>query len=345
MAMHFHDNPIYMDQIRAIARELPHRENTICITGATGMIGSCLTDILLCADEEYGNRFSVIALGRNESKLRERFAYAAGSPFLKFAVRNIMAPLELDNEPDFILHLASNADPRNYALYPAETLLANVCGTHNMLDYCRAHKKTRLLMTSTFEVYGKNGDREVFSEDDSGEVDLNQIRSCYPESKRAAEIMMRCYHQEYGVDCVIARLSSIYGPTMASDDSKAHAQFIRNGLRKENIVLKSEGLQRRTYTYLMDTTSAILTIMFRGESGQAYNVSNENSVASIAEVAGTVAHICGTKVVYDLPDDVESRGFSRPQNCILDNGKLRALGWSGRYTLTEGLKATIKILS
>ena len=343
--MHFHNNPDYMDQIRKVAAQLPQRDSTICITGATGMIGSCLTDTLLCADEEYGNRFRVVAMGRNEDKLRERFAYADGLPFLDLAVRDVLDPPVFDAEPDYILHLASNADPRSYALYPAETLLANVLGTYHMLDYCRAHTKTRLLMTSTFEVYGKDGDRDVFREDDSGEIDLNQIRSCYPESKRTAEILMRCYHQEYGVDCVIARLSSIYGPTMASDDSKAHAQFIRNGLRKESIVLKSEGLQKRTYCYLMDAVSAILTVLFRGESGQAYNISNENSVATIAEVAETVARICGTEVVRDLPDDVERRGFSRPQNCILDNGKLRALGWRGEYTLEQGLRSTIGILA
>ena len=84
--------------------------------------------------------------------------------------------------------------------------------------------------------------------------------------------------------------------------------------------------------------------MLHGDYGTAYNISNENAVVSIAEVAQTVATIVGTKVVFDLPDEVESRGFSKPQNCILNNEKLRAMGWSGHYTLKEGLEETIHIL-
>ena len=343
--MQLHDHAVYMDQVRSVAASLPQQHSTVCVTGATGMIGSCLIDILLCADMEFHNNINVVALARNKEKLEARFANYADNPFLSFAVHDVMVPLALDMKLDYILHTASNADPQNYALYPAETLLTNVFGTYNMLEYCRANRATRLLMTSTFEVYGKNEGQDHFKEEDSGEVALNQIRSCYPESKRTAEIMMRCYHQEYNVDCVIARLCSIYGPTMAKNDSKAHAQFIRNGINKENIVLKSEGLQRRTYCYLMDAVSGILTVLFKGESGQAYNVANEKSIASIAEVAETVARICGTQVVRDLPNEIEQRGFSRPQNCILDNSKLLALGWQGQYTLEQGMRATIDILS
>ena len=94
----------------------------------------------------------------------------------------------------------------------------------------------------------------------------------------------------------------------------------------------------------MDAVSGILTVLFKGESGQAYNIANEKSIASIAEVAETVSKICGTKVVHDLPDDIEQQGFSRPQNCILENKKLAALGWNGRYTLEEGLSSALEIL-
>ena len=216
-------------------------------------------------------------------------------------------------------------------------------GAKNVLDYCKG-KTTRALLTSSFEVYGKL-EQDEYCEDQYGVIDLNLIRSCYPESKRTAEMLFRSYADEYGVNCVIARLSSIYGPTMKADDSKAHAQFIRNALVGENIVLKSKGSQLRTYCYVMDAVSGILTVLFRGKNrGEAYNVANENSVATIAEVAQTIADYAGTKVVFDIPDAVESKGFSKFQNCVLKTDKLKSLGWSGKYDLKAGINETMVIL-
>ncbi|MBR4906243.1 MAG: NAD-dependent epimerase/dehydratase family protein [Clostridia bacterium] len=339
------DSTLYREQLSLIAEEIPKVDATILVTGATGMIGSCLVDALLYADVHFGNHLRVIALGRSTDKLLRRFAYESDTDRLRLAAQDICEPLSIDEPIDYILHAASNADPVSYALYPAETLLTNLVGTKNVLDYCKDHPKTRLLFTSTFEVYGRiNEKADGYRETDSGEIDLNAIRSCYPESKRCAEILMRCYQKEYNVDFVIARLCSIYGPTMAESDSKAHAQFLRNGLEGQDIVLKSKGLQKRTYCYLLDTVKGIFFTLFRGKSGEAYNISYEKSVASIAEVAETVACICGTKVVYDLPSAIESQGFSRPQDCVLNNDKLKELGWTGSYTLEEGLRSTIAII-
>lgn len=342
--MNVNNSKEYMSQLSVIADAITLRDCTVLVTGATGMIGSSLVDVLLMADREYGKNIKVIAMGRKEGKLKDRFSYAPNQDQLSFIVQDISAPIKPDTDIDYIIHTASNADPRNYSLYPAETLLTNVYGTNAILDYCKDHPGVRMLFTSTFEVYGKDGDRDVYEEETSGVIDLNQIRSCYPVSKKCAEILLRCYHSEYGVDGVIARLSSIYGPTMSKEDSKAHAQFMRNGLKGEDIVLKSKGSQKRTYCYLMDAVDGIFTILEKGQSGEAYNVSNDQSVATIAEVAGTVAKICGTQVIFDIPDEIERRGFSRPQNCVLDNSRLRSLGFRGKYSLEDGLRSTMNII-
>ena len=332
----------YLKEIRTVAEQIPKMACTVLVTGATGMIGSCIVDTILCSDKELGNKIKVAVVGKNKDKLKQRFDYA--NPNMIFYIfQDIMQPLTSSFFFDYIIHMASKADPISYALYPVETLLTNLYGTNNVLEYCR-NNKTRVLFTSTFEAYGRIPGRYEYKEEDSGEIDLNSIRSCYPESKRCAEILMKCYHQEYNVDCVIARLSSIYGPTMAENDSKAHAQFIRNALARKNIVLKSEGLQKRTYCYLMDAVSGLLTVLFKGKGGEAYNISNEKSVTSIADLAKTVADLSHVKVVFDQPSNIERSGFSRSHDCVLANEKLRNLGWTGKYSLKEGLRSTLEIL-
>lgn len=330
------ESKLYRESIKKIASELPEKKGNVLITGATGLIGSCMADVLLEANKD-GSCFNIYVLGRNEEKIMSRFYCNS----VHIIAQNITETFSIDNM-DYIIHAASNADPKSYALYPAETILTNVIGAKNVLEYCK-NKKTRALLTSTFEVYGELK-KDIYSEEDYGLLDYNQIRSCYPESKRVAELLFRTYHDEYDVDCVIARLASIYGPTMSETDSKAHAQFIRNAIRGENIVLKSEGLQKRTYCYLMDAVSGLFTVLFKGNKGEAYNVANSNSVATIANVAKTVAEIAGTEVVFDIPDEIEKKGFSKPLNCVLNSRKLESLGWSGKYDLRTGLYETISIL-
>ena len=328
----------YKKAIDAVASDISATGGRILVTGATGLIGSCIVDVLLEANASFGKKFEIYALGRNEDRLMSRFGTADG---LNLIVQDVTEPIIVEGL-DYIIHAASNADPISYARYPVETIITNIQGAKSVLDYCKS-KNTRVLFTSTFEVYGKL-EQDEYDEEQYGIIDLNLIRSCYPESKRTAEMLFKSYTDEYGVDCVIARLSSIYGPTMKDDDSKAHAQFIRNALAGKNIVLKSKGDQIRTYCYVMDAVSGLLAVLFRGESGEVYNVANENSIVSIAELAQTIADYAGTKVVFDLPNEVESKGFSKAQNCVLKTGKIKDLGWNGRYDLKAGISETLTIL-
>lgn len=329
---------MYSESVKKMASKLGIKDSSILVTGATGLIGSCLVDVLIEANKCGANN-RIYALGRSKDKMEVRFGTAV-TP----VEQDIVTPISDDYEFDYIFHGASNADPRSYATQPVETILTNILGNKNILDYCKNHKHTKMLLTSTFEVYGEIPGVDVYFEDMSGVIDQTVLRNGYPESKRSCELLLRSYVDEYSVSAVIARLPSVYGPTMLKNDSKAHAQFIRNALNGENIILKSKGEQRRTYSYVIDVVSALMKIMECGVAGEIYNVSNEKSVASIAEVAKTCADIARTKVVFDLPNEVEAKGFSRSKNCILDNTKLKSLGWEGQYSLLDGLTETIESL-
>lgn len=336
------NNTLYTEALCGIVDYVDAENSSFLVTGATGLIGSAVIDLLMTANEA-GKANHVYALGRSREKMTARFASHADKATFHIIEQDVCRPLDENIHFDYIIHGASNADPISYAKYPAETMLTNIQGTYNILEYGRKHPACRILVMSTFEVYG-NASKDVYREEDAGVIDFNVLRSCYPESKRSVELLAHCYHDEYGVNTSIVRLSSIYGPTMAKSDSKAHAQFMRKALAGEDIVLKSKGEQRRTYTYVLDAVSAIFAVLLKGKADECYNISNEHSIASIADVAQEVAAISGQKVVCDLPTELEAKGFSKPQDCILDNTKLKSLGWTGQYTLHDGMTECLNIL-
>ena len=220
---------------------------------------------------------------------------------------------------------------------------ANLLGTIRLLEYLRAQGGGRFLLLSTGEIYGENPTLpEGFSEGDHGWVDSMQPRACYPESKRAAETLCAAYAAQYGVDALAARLCHVYGPTFTASNSRADAQFIRRALAGEDIVLKSAGTQVRSFCYVADAAAALLTLLQRGEAGQAYNVANRNSVASIRQYAETLADIAGVRVAFDVPPEVERAGYTRVTRAVLNPGKLEALGWRPRYDLRAGLEQTFR---
>ena len=330
---------MYRDGILEIAKEIKIKNASVLVTGATGLIGSCAVDVLVAANEKFNANITIYAMSRSKETVKKRF----GNSVIP-VVQNITTSLMDNVEYNFILHGASNADPKLYAMQPAETMVTNIIGTKNILDYCVRHKNTRMVFTSTFEVYGYIEGKEIYSEDMSGIIDQTVLRNGYPESKRSCELLIRSYVDEYKVKAVIARLPSVYGPTMLESDSKAHAQFLWNALKGEDIVLKSKGDQKRTYCYVIDVVSALFAIFEKGENGSIYNISNENSVASIAEVAELCANLTDTHVIYESPDAIESKGFSKTKSCILENSKLKELGWSGKYSLIDGLIETLEYL-
>lgn len=335
-------NSNYIGDLLNIIQYIPNRKLSILVTGATGLIGSCLIDAFCYANDNMNRDYTVYAMGRTLKSLKARFPYT--SSHLHFLEQNVQSPLSADLIFDYIVNAASNADPITYALYPAETILTNIIGTKNVLDYALVHPETVILLTSTIEVYGQLNNIDAIPEDAFGLIDFNQTRSGYPESKRTAELLCKSYLEEYGVKVVIARLGYIYGPTMLETDNKVVAQFIRNVLKHENIVLKSKGEQRRSYCYVSDAVAAMCVVLFLGKNGQAYNIASDCSITTIEEMAEIAAKIGGCNITYQSPTVLESKGFSKSIDNILNTNKLQTLGWEPIYDLESGLQQTLDIL-
>lgn len=317
------------------------RGATVLVTGATGLIGACLTDALACANRERGLGARVIALCRDSARARARFAGADGVTPAAADLTDFSGALP---QADFVVHAASNAHPSAFSADPVGTMRANLLGVMRLLEGLRAGGR-RLLFVSTGEIYGENpAVTGGFREDDFGRIDPMNPRSCYPESKRAAETLCASYASQYGLDCVVARLCYVYGPTVSAANTRADAQFLRRALRGEDIVLKSDGAQLRSYCYVADTVRGLLAALISGARGEAYNVAAHGEAHTIREFAETLARLAGVRVTFERPPEAEKRGYSPVSRAVQDAGKLEALGWSARVPLEEGLSRTLRIL-
>lgn len=336
------ENALYQQDLRNIV-SMPGIETlhgkTILITGATGMVGTHLIDALMLLGD-----VKVYAVGRDKNRAMDRLGSYYDSPLFTFVEQDVCNKFPSDIKPDIIIPLASNTHPLAYSQYPVETMLINIKGAEHALNLAVETGAT-VLYPSTVEVYGNAIGEDTFSEDYTGKLNLSTSRSCYTESKRSAEAMCQSFIAEKGAKVKIVRLSRLFGPTMLMTDSKASSQFIKKALVHEDIILKSEGNQLFSYTYITDAVRAMLHVLIYGEVGTAYNISCESCDVRLKEFAGLCAQYNGKDVIFELPSETERKGFSVAQKAVLDNSRLRSIGWTPLYNMKEALWRTLDIIA
>ena len=313
----------------------------IAVSGASGLIGAAIMDILLRLNMRDKANISIIALGRNKNAMEKRFSYAGNDGYI-FIAHDFLENDALKIEADYFVHCAGICSPKLYISSPVETIMGNISGLNSVLNCAKDGKIKRVLYISSSEVYGIKSNAIPFEESEHGEINILDSRSCYPCAKSLCENLCISYANEYGVDVVIGRPGHIYGACTSVNDDRAYAQFFRKALARENVVLKSAGDQIRSYCYSLDCGSALLTILCNGSCGQAYNISNHNSIVSIREFAQEICNVAGTRLIFANPTDEEKKSFNKMNTSALDATKLEGLGWTGKFDIHEGVKASLQ---
>lgn len=320
------------------------KSKNLLVTGASGQIGGAVVSLLTRVEESCHGGLRIIAATRNQESFERK---------LGFLPREIVANahfdatevFECDSHIDSVIHCAGYGDPSAFVNDPVGVMMANIVGLNRLLFYLARQSSGRMLFVSSGEVYGQGAiDVMSFEEGYSGSIDTTSFRSCYPMAKRAGEALCSSYLKQYGVDSVIARQCHVFGPGFSSRDSRVTAQFLRAAADLQPIVMKSDGSQVRSYMFELDVASAYIVLLACGQSGEAYNVAPDY-ITSIRELGESIAACAGTALRIELNSiSAESAGVGGITRSVLDNSKLRELGWHASFDLNDGVATCVSAL-
>lgn len=304
---------------------------TTLVTGGAGFIGSHLCEKLLT------DGYNIVCLDNLCTSKKENISHLLNDKNFTYLQHDITKPLTINEEVNFIFHLASPASPVDYQKMPIETLLTGSSGTHNALEFAK-EKDATFLLASSSEVYG---DPTAHPQLESYWGSVNPIgpRSCYDEAKRFAEALTMAYHRKHDLDVRIARIFNTYGPRMRADDGRAIPNFITQALANKPITVYGNGSQTRSFCYVSDMVDGICRMMFSGKAkGEVINLGNPNEV-TIRELAEKVKKLINSdsEIAFKaLPQD-------DPQRRCPDISRAREiLNWEPKVDLDAGLIETIE---
>ncbi|MGQ4872685.1 MAG: UDP-glucuronic acid decarboxylase family protein [Promethearchaeia archaeon] len=319
----------------------------ILVTGGAGFLGSWVCDVLIKQEA------NVICIDNLSSGRFENINHLMDNPNFRFINHDISEPIYfgLTNHPngvcigditklDIVMHMASRASPFEFQKFPIEIIKSNTLGTMNALEIAKAHNAL-FFYTSTSEVYGNPPPEAVPTpETYFGHVNPVGPRSCYDESKRAGEAIIKAYELQHNLKTKIVRIFNTSGPRIrhGPEFGRVIPNFIYQALHDEDVTVFGDGSQTRSFTYVTDEIEGILKIVhYKQALGEVINLGNDKEY-TILELAKKIIELTNSKskiVFKPLPIDDPIR--RRP---VLEKAK-KLINWEPTTSLEEGLKKTI----
>ena len=313
----------------------------VLITGANGLIGKALVKKLILHNGR--KPIEVYALVRNLEKARKVFSVLPNNN-LHIIVSDVCELPAENLNIDYIVHGASKTASKQFVNEPVEVIKSSVCGTERLLEFARMNPVKAFVYLSTMEVYGAPDSEDEITEESATNLISTSVRSSYPESKRLCECLCAAYSSEYGVPAKVVRLTQTFGEGVEYNDGRVFAEFARCAIEGRDIVLKTKGETKRNYVDIRDAVNAILTVLIKGNIGEAYNIANESTYCSIFEMALLVAReFGGGKVNVRIEDngDAEIMGYAKTLKMNLSAEKLKSLGWEPEFSLKDSYREMI----
>ena len=312
------------------------------VTGGAGFIGSHLCEALLNAGWEV---FALDDLSTssmaNVNHLKERWDF-------HLVVDSVLSPAvvnELVHKCDVVFHLAAAVGVRLIVEQPVRTLVTNVQGTEIVLDHCHRFEK-RVLIASTSEIYGDHREEVPLAEDARRVYGPTTARRwAYADSKAMDELLALAYHQERGLDVVIARLFNTVGPRQSGQYGMVIPSFVERALAGRPLEIHGDGTQTRCFCHVSDTVLALQGLMDeRSTSGEIFNVGSSSRIR-ILDLAQRVIEMTrsDSELTFIPYDKVYGQGIEDMTHRIPSTEKIRdAIGWQATFDLDVILADVIK---
>lgn len=343
-------NPIIAEDIASIVKNTDLDWNKfsnkkVAVTGATGLLGRLTVLALSYANRCFDLNVRILAFVRNLDKATAIYGQGEYDE-IDFVIQDVLEPVASNITADYLIHGASVTTSKLMVDSPVETILTAIEGTKNMLDFAVRCKMEGVVYLSSMEAYGiiNASHGEVF-EGDLGFIDPLNVRSSYSEGKRMTECLCASYASQYSVKVKIARLAQTFGAGIDKNENRVFAQFARSVMHNEDIVLHTKGEKANCYCYTSDAVSGLLTLLLKGEAGQAYNVANMDTFCSIKEMAEIFLQSnrnSTSKLVFDIPKDISKFGYAPNSIVKLNSEKIMSLGWKPMYNMSEMAKRLMK---
>lgn len=317
---------------------------TIVVTGASGMLGGYIADVV-AALNPMGVLRSPCTLhvaSRQPPSADGRLGHLIGRADVQFIVGDATAPGALPQHADVLVHAASPASPRDYIADPVGTLDANSRYLRTLLGLARDSDARASLYVSSSEVYGSPPPTAIPTpETYVGCVDPQSPRSCYVEGKRFGEALSLAFHRQYGLPISIVRPFHVHGPGLRLTDGRIVADLIQAGLQQTAFTLSSDGRATRCYGYVSDATVGIFAALLKPR-GETFNIGADGPETTIMELATLVGELTEAPPPRVSTAAVPTHLAGAPSRSRPDLSKARALlGYAPTVTLRDGLSRTI----
>lgn len=330
--------------------------STLLITGAAGFLGYYLVQAPLHWNETRAKdrKIQIVAVDNFMRGTPAWLSALASRSDIRVLKHDILDPLpDAVGPTDYIVHAAGIASPIIYRARPIATMDANVNGLRLLLDRAREASETDrpvkgFLYYSSSEIYGDPYAPFIpTAEDYRGNVSCTGPRACYDESKRYGETLCVNFAQVHGVPTRMARPFNNYGPGLKITDGRVIADFARNILNGDDIVMLSDGAPTRTFCYISDAITGYYKALVRGRDGEPYNVGVETPEISVRELAERMIvlgrELFGYKgrLVTGTSHDAQYLVDNPARRCPIISKAREQLGYNPRIVLDEGLRRSL----